>query len=294
MENDAAARTEPVEIYQQPGTIALAGTPIGDTRDASPRLINAIQHADIIAAEDTRRALNLAGRLGIKPGGKLVPLHEHNESGKSPEIIEAAQNGARILVISDAGMPTVSDPGYDLIQAALAAATPIRIIPGPSAVLTALAASGLPTDRFTFEGFMPRKDGQRSATLSALKDEKRTMIFFDSPRRTHDSLKVMAQVFGEERPAAVCRELTKTHEEIMRGTLKELIEKTSGEVLGEITIVVHGATPKAPEIEDYLPAVLTLVDGGMKLKAAAAQIAEESGLRKNQLYQAALDAKNNR
>ncbi|OKL46257.1 16S rRNA (cytidine(1402)-2'-O)-methyltransferase [Boudabousia liubingyangii] len=294
MENNAAARTETVEIYQEPGTIALAGTPIGDTRDASPRLINAIQHADIIAAEDTRRALNLAGRLGIKPGGKLVPLHEHNESGKSPEIIEAAQNGARILVISDAGMPTVSDPGYDLIQAALAAGTPIRIIPGPSAVLTALAASGMPTDRFTFEGFMPRKDGQRSATLSALKNEKRTMIFFDSPRRTHDSLKVMAQVFGEERPAAVCRELTKTHEEIMRGTLKELIEKTSGEVLGEITIVVHGATPKAPEIEDYLPAVLTLVDGGMKLKAAAAQIAEESGLRKNQLYQAALDAKNNR
>ncbi|MBV7364263.1 16S rRNA (cytidine(1402)-2'-O)-methyltransferase [Actinomycetaceae bacterium TAE3-ERU4] len=273
------------------GTITLAGTPIGDPNDASPKLRSALVQADIIAAEDTRRALNLAQRLELNIGGKLISLHEHNEAIKAQEIILAAQSGKSILVISDAGMPSVSDPGYRLVQTAIQKKVPVTVIPGPSAVLTALAISGLPTDRFTFEGFLARKDGQRIKQLQEVAKDKRTLVYFDSPRRVHDSLKVMADVLGPQRPAALCRELTKTHEEVLRGTIKELIDKTSQGVLGEICLVIQGANPEPEKIEDHIDAVLSLAESGLKLKAAAAHVAESTGLRKNELYSAALKAR---
>ena len=259
--------------YRQPGgSILLAATPIGDVRDASPRVVEALQGADIVAAEDTRRALALASRLGIKLGGRLVALHDHNEAEKAAGIVEAARGGARVIFVSDAGMPTVSDPGVRLARAAIDSGVPLSVLPGPSAPLVALALSGLPSDRFAFEGFLPRKDGEATRYLQDLAADPHTLIFFESPRR-----------------AALCRELTKDYEEVRRGTLGELAEGAD-DILGEVTIVVAGYERSA-RAEDHVGAVLALAAEGMRLKDAAAEVAAATGARKNDLYKAALAAK---
>ncbi|MDD7384020.1 MAG: 16S rRNA (cytidine(1402)-2'-O)-methyltransferase [Actinomycetaceae bacterium] len=224
------------------GLIMLAATPIGNDEDASPRLRSAIESADIIAAEDTRRFLNLAGRLGLHPRGRIVSSYEHNEAGRVPYLLEQAEAGSTVLVVSDAGMPTISDPGFRIVSSARQAGVRVTVIPGPSAVLSALAVSGLATDRFSFEGFPPRKPSEQKALFASLAYDAHTLIFFESPRRLGATLAVMSQQFGSDRPACVCRELTKTHEEVVPGTLGELAEKYAEGALGEIVIVVQGAS----------------------------------------------------
>ena len=276
--------------YRQPGgSILLAAAPIGDVRDASPRVVAALEGADIVAAEDTRRALALASRLGIKLGGRLIALHDHNEADKASGIAEAARGGARVVFVSDAGMPTVSDPGFRLARAAIDAGVPLSVLPGPSAPLVALALSGLPSDRFAFEGFLPRKDGDATRYLQDLATDPHTLIFFESPRRAAATLTRMAEVFGADRAAALCRELTKDYEEVRRGTLGQLAEGTD-DVLGEVTIVIAGYARSA-RAEDHVGAVLALAAEGMRLKDAAAEVAAATGARKNDLYKAALAAK---
>ena len=279
----------PQPYRQDPGSILLAATPIGDVRDASPRVVEALQGADIVAAEDTRRALALASRLGIKLGGRLIALHDHNEAEKAAGIVEAAQGGARVVFVSDAGMPTVSDPGFRLACAAIDAGVPLSVLPGPSAPLVALALSGLPSDRFAFEGFLPRKDGEATRYLQDLATDPHTLIFFESPRRAAATLARMAEVLGGDRRAALCRELTKDYEEVRRGTLGELAEGAD-DILGEVTIVVAGYERSA-RAEDHVGAVLALAAEGMRLKDAAAEVAAATGARKNDLYKAALAAK---
>ena len=279
----------PQPYRQDPGSILLAATPIGDVRDASPRVIAALEGADIIAAEDTRRALALASRLGIKLGGRLIALHDHNEAEKAAGIVEAARGGARVVFVSDAGMPTVSDPGFRLACAAIDAGVPLSVLPGPSAPLVALALSGLPSDRFAFEGFLPRKDGEATRYLQDLATDPHTLIFFESPRRAAATLTRMAEVLGGDRRAALCRELTKDYEEVRRGTLGELAEGADN-ILGEVTIVVAGYERSA-RAEDHVGAVLALAAEGMRLKDAAAEVAAATGARKNDLYKAALAAK---
>ena len=274
---------------QEAGSILLAATPIGDVRDASPRVVAALQGADIVAAEDTRRALALASRLGIKLGGRLVALHDHNEAEKAAGIVEAARGGARVVFVSDAGMPTVSDPGFRLARAAIDAGVPLSVLPGPSAPLVALALSGLPSDRFAFEGFLPRKDGDATRYLQDLATDPHTLIFFESPRRAAATLTRMAEAFGADRAAALCRELTKDYEEVRRGTLGQLAQGAD-DVLGEVTIVVAGYARSA-RAEDHVGAVLALAAEGMRLKDAAAEVAAATGARKNDLYKAALAAR---
>ena len=279
----------PQSYRQDPGSILLVATPIGDVRDASPRVIAALEGADIIAAEDTRRALALASRLGIKLGGRLIALHDHNEAEKAAGIVESARGGARVVFVSDAGMPTVSDPGFRLACAAIDAGVPLSVLPGPSAPLVALALSGLPSDRFAFEGFLPRKDGEATRYLQNLATDPHTLIFFESPRRAAATLTRMAEVLGGDRRAALCRELTKDYEEVRRGTLGELAEGADN-ILGEVTIVVAGYERSA-RAEDHVGAVLALAAEGMRLKDAAAEVAAATGARKNDLYKAALAAK---
>ncbi len=279
----------PQPYRQDPGSILLAATPIGDVRDASPRVIAALEEADVVAAEDTRRALALASRLGIKLGGRLIALHDHNEAEKAAGIVEAARGGARVVFVSDAGMPTVSDPGFRLACAAIDAGVPLSVLPGPSAPLVALALSGLPSDRFAFEGFLPRKDGEATRYLQDLATDPHTLIFFESPRRAAATLTCMAEVLGGDRRAALCRELTKDYEEVRRGTLGELAEGAD-DILGEVTIVVAGYERSA-RAEDHVGAVLALAAEGMRLKDAAAEVAAATGARKNDLYKAALAAK---
>ena len=279
----------PQSYRQDPGSILLVATPIGDVRDASPRVIAALEGADIIAAEDTRRALALASRLGIKLGGRLIALHDHNEAEKAASIVEAARGGACVVFVSDAGMPTVSDPGFRLACAAIDAGVPLSVLPGPSAPLVALALSGLPSDRFAFEGFLPRKDGEATRYLQNLATDPHTLIFFESPRRAAATLTRMAEVLGGDRRAALCRELTKDYEEVRRGTLGELAEGADN-ILGEVTIVVAGYERSA-RAEDHVGAVLALAAEGMRLKDAAAEVAAATGARKNALYKAALAAK---
>lgn len=276
---------------QRSGSILLAATPIGDTNDASPKLIRALAEADLVAAEDTRRILKLATRLGVRINGDIKSLHEHNENERVDKVLHRAEDGERVLIVSDAGMPTISDPGYRVVSEAAKRGIPVSALPGPSAVLTALSVSGLPTDRFCFEGFIPRKPGERERRLEDLKEEPRTMVFFDSPKRIHENLTDMANIFGGARKAVLCRELTKTHEEIIRGDLNHLIYATRDDVKGELTLVVAGADPRDKSAEDYVAKVIALAEGGMKLKAAAKLVSEETGVRKNELYRAALARK---
>lgn len=273
------------------GLILLAGTPIGDVEDAPPRLITALTDADIVAAEDTRRLVALAQRLGIRIPGTITSLYEHNEADRAAELVEQALDGKFIVVVTDAGMPTVSDPGYRLVSAAIDAGARVSVLPGPSAVLTALAASGLPTDRFAFEGFLPRKDGERDRFLEPLASDPRTLIFFESPRRVGPTVAAMARAFGDDRPAVVARELTKTHEEVLRGTLGELAVQVADGVLGEVTIVVAGAKQAeagAADLDAAVADVEELVELGVRRKDAAAFVAKRAGLKTKALYDASL------
>jgi len=276
-----------------PGKVVLAATPIGNAEDASPRLRRLLADADVVAAEDTRRLHALAARLGVSVGGRVVSFHEHNESEKSGELLDVVAGGGTVVVVSDAGMPSVSDPGFRMVGAAVERGLAVTVAPGPSAVLTALALSGLPTDRFTFEGFPPRKEGERDRSLAALVQERRTMVFFESPHRIDKTLAAMARAFGEDRPAAVCRELTKTYEEVLRDGLGALAEHAAAEQLrGEIVVVVGGAPePRAASPEDLVEAVQDLAATGLRLKDAVAQVATAHGVPKRDLYDAALAAR---
>lgn len=272
-----------------PGLLVLAATPIGDVGDASPRLAQALAEADVVAAEDTRRLARLTSALGVRTTGRVVSYHEHNEHTRTPELLEALLAGSTVVVVTDAGMPSVSDPGYRLVAAAVDAGVRVTAVPGPSAVLTALAVSGLPVDRFCFEGFLPRKQGERSRALTELADERRTMVFFEAPHRLSATLETMTEAFGSDRRAAVCRELTKTYEEVRRGSLGELVDWARGEVRGEICVVVEGRTARAaPDQEQLIADVQTLVEQGHRLKEAAAEVAGRHGVSKRDLYNAAL------
>jgi 16S rRNA (cytidine1402-2'-O)-methyltransferase len=270
--------------------IILAATPIGNLGDASTRLREALQNATIVASEDTRVTQRLLAGLGIANRPRLIALHEHNERQKAAELVELAR-GTDLLVLSDAGMPTVSDPGFPLVAAAAAGGVEVTVIPGPSAVVTALAVSGLPTDRFAFEGFLPRKAGERSRRLAELAGDRRTLVFFEGPSRLAASLTALAEAFGADRPAAVCRELTKLHEEVRRGGLGELAEWAAAGVRGEICIVVGGAAEQQADAATSLERVLALAASGTRLKDAVALVAAESGLPKRELYEAALAAR---
>jgi 16S rRNA (cytidine1402-2'-O)-methyltransferase len=274
------------------GVLVLAATPIGDPRDAAPRLADELSAADVVAAEDTRRLARLCRQLDVRPRGRVLSYHEHNEVARTDELVERLSAGERVVLVTDAGMPSVSDPGYRLVAAAVAAGVRVSAVPGPSAVLMALAVSGLPVDRFCFEGFPPRKPGERARMLAALAAEPRTMVFFEAPHRLGATLDAMAGAFGAERAAAVCRELTKTYEEVVRGPLTELAAWARGEVRGEVTLVVAGA-PETPvaDLAEVVPAVLARVAAGERLKDASAAVAARTGLSKKALYDAALAAR---
>jgi 16S rRNA (cytidine1402-2'-O)-methyltransferase len=269
------------------GTLVLAGTPIGRVADASPRLAEELGSADVVAAEDTRRLKRLVADLGISLSGRVVSYFEGNESARTPVLVEALLAGERVVLVTDAGMPSVSDPGYRLVLAALDAGVHVTAVPGPSAVLTALAVSGLPVDRFCFEGFLPRKAGERSRRLAGLADEARTMVFFEAPHRTETTLTAMAEAFGADRAAAVCRELTKTHEEVRRGGLAELAAWAADGVRGEVTLVVSGADPAAAIQSDpdtLRSAVAAREDDGLSRKEAIVEVAKLSGVPRREVY----------
>ncbi|MGV9627581.1 16S rRNA (cytidine(1402)-2'-O)-methyltransferase [Streptomyces sp. NPDC003487] len=277
------------------GTLVLAGTPIGDIADAPPRLAEELAGADVVAAEDTRRLRRLTQALGVTPKGRVVSYFEGNESARTPELVEELVGGARVLLVTDAGMPSVSDPGYRLVAAAVERDVKVTAVPGPSAVLTALALSGLPVDRFCFEGFLPRKAGERLSRLREIAGERRTLVYFEAPHRLDDTLAAMAEVFGAERRAAVCRELTKTYEEVKRGPLGELAAWAAEGVRGEITVVVEGAPERgAQEVsaEELVRRVRVREEAGERRKEAIAAVAAEAGLPKRHVFDAVVAAKN--
>ncbi|MBT2230746.1 16S rRNA (cytidine(1402)-2'-O)-methyltransferase [Nonomuraea sp. NEAU-A123] len=270
------------------GKLVLAGAPIGQAGDVSPRLREVLEKADVVAAEDTRRLRRLAGELGVEIGGRVVSYYDANEAGRAAELIETLKQGQTVVVITDAGMPGVSDPGYRLTHLAVEEGITVTALPGPSAVTTALAVSGLASDRFCFEGFPPRKPGERGRRLAALAKEERTMVFFEAPHRLQSSLEAMAEAFGQERSAAVCRELTKTYEEVRRGGLGELAAWAAAGVKGEITVVVagHVMDDTEPDIESLVAEVDRRVADGEQRKVAVADVAKEAGLPKRELYDA--------
>lgn len=277
------------------GTLVLAGTPIGDVADAPPRLAAELGAAEVIAAEDTRRLRRLTQALGVQTTGRVVSYFEGNESARTPELVEALVGGARVLLVTDAGMPSVSDPGYRLVAAAVEKGVKVTAVPGPSAVLTALAVSGLPVDRFCFEGFLPRKAGERLGRLREVADERRTLVYFEAPHRLDATLAAMAEAFGADRRAAVCRELTKTYEEVKRGPLEELAAWAAEGVRGEITIVVEGAPERGPETLDAAELVRRVrvrEEAGERRKEAIAAVAAETGLPKRDVFDAVVAAKN--
>ncbi|WP_121747507.1 16S rRNA (cytidine(1402)-2'-O)-methyltransferase [Streptomyces sp. E2N166] len=277
------------------GTLVLAGTPIGDVRDAPPRLAEELTGADVVAAEDTRRLRRLTQALGVTPRGRVVSYFEGNESARTPELVEELAGGARVLLVTDAGMPSVSDPGYRLVAAAVERDVRVTAVPGPSAVLTALALSGLPVDRFCFEGFLPRKAGERLTRLREVAGERRTLVYFESTHRVDDTLAAMAEVFGADRRAAVCRELTKTYEEVRRGGLGELAAWAAEGVRGEITVVVEGAPEQGAEevgAEELVRRVRVREEAGERRKEAIAAVAAQVGLPKREVFDAVVAAKN--
>jgi 16S rRNA (cytidine1402-2'-O)-methyltransferase len=280
------------------GIILFAGTPLGNPEDASGRLATAISSADLIAAEDTRKFRALAERMRVTPRGKVVSHFEANESVRLQELVDAAARGNTVLVVTDAGMPSVSDPGFRLVRAAIDAGVAISVLPGPSAVTAALVLSGLPVDRFCFEGFLPRKASERSTRLTSLVDETRTMVFFEAPHRVSASLTAMADVFGVQRPAALCRELTKTYEEVLRGTLGELIEAVHDGVRGEITIVVGGANTQDLRVArglvdeaDWVRAVAEREAAGTTRRDAIAEVARAAARPRREVYDAVIRTK---
>jgi 16S rRNA (cytidine1402-2'-O)-methyltransferase len=276
---------DPVET--RPGVLVLAATPIGRVADAPPRLAEELATADVVAAEDTRRLKRLTSDLGVTVTGRVVSYFEGNESARTPVLLEALLAGERVLLVTDAGMPSVSDPGYRLVVAAVEHDVVVTAVPGPSAVLTALAVSGLPVDRFCFEGFLPRKAGERARRLHALAREERTMVFFEAPHRTEVTLAAMAEALGGDRPAAVCRELTKTHEEVRRGPLADLVAWAAEGIRGEVTIVVAGAAPAAAVADDPVSlraAVAELEAEGVRRKEAIVEVARLAGVPKRTVY----------
>jgi len=269
------------------GVLLLAGVPLGDPADASARLRDALATADVVAAEDTRRLARLASDLGVGVRGRVVTFREDNEVARTPGLVEEVRGGATVLLVTDGGMPSVSDPGYRVVTACLDAGLAVRCLPGPSAVLMALAVSGLPTDRFCFEGFAPRTDGKRRTWFRELAGERRTVVFFESPRRLASLLAVAVEVLGGDRAGAVCRELTKTHEEVVRGPLADLAAWAGArDVLGEVTVVLGPAVVVTPEPEDLAEEVLGLVADGRRLKDAARDVATVHGVSTKALYDA--------
>lgn len=275
------------------GRVVLAATPIGNAGDASDRLRQVLKTADVVAAEDTRRLRSLATALEVTIGGRVMSFYEHNEAGRVPQLLDRVRSGDVVAVVTDAGMPAVSDPGYSLVVACIEAGLPVTCLPGPSAVTTALVLSGLPVDRFCFDGFPPRRGGRRRTWLSRLATEERTCVFFESPHRLADTLAEAAQVLGPDRRAAVCRELTKTYEEVLRGTLAELAERTAEGVRGEIVVVLEGADAADSEasLEDLIDYVEERVEAGERLKDACSAVADGASVTKRELYQAVLDAR---
>ncbi|RAJ62476.1 16S rRNA (cytidine1402-2'-O)-methyltransferase [Streptomyces sp. Amel2xB2] len=276
------------------GTLVLAGTPIGDVADAPPRLARELEEADVVAAEDTRRLRRLTQALDVRPRGRVVSYFEGNEAARTAELADALESGSRVLLVTDAGMPSVSDPGYRLVAEAVRRGVGVTAVPGPSAVLTALALSGLPVDRFCFEGFLPRKAGERRSRLREAEGERRTLVYFESPRRLAESLRTMAEVFGGERRAAVCRELTKTYEEVRRGPLEKLAEWAAEGVRGEITVVVSGAAEsdgEEPDAAELARRVAVREEAGEHRKEAIAAVAQRSGVPKREVFDAVVAAK---
>jgi 16S rRNA (cytidine1402-2'-O)-methyltransferase len=273
--------------------VVLAATPLGNPADASRRLIEALASCPVIAAEDTRRLSRLCADLDVRPAGRVISFFEANELARLPLLVEALEQGQDVLVVTDAGMPAVSDPGYRLVAAAVAAGIAVTVLPGPSAVLAALAVSGLPVDRFCFEGFLPRKAGERRRVLAGLASEPRTLVFFEAPHRLGATLADMASAFGTERPAAVCRELTKTYEEVRRGRLDELAGWATGEVRGEITVVVGGAPAGTVEVSaaGLARRVAEREQAGQARKDAIAEVAHEVGVPKRAVFDAVVAAK---
>ncbi|MQA02985.1 MAG: 16S rRNA (cytidine(1402)-2'-O)-methyltransferase [Streptosporangiales bacterium] len=283
--------TEQADGDRRAGLLVLAGTPLGDPADAPPRLTAQLATADVVAAEDTRRLRRLAGTLGVTLP-RVVSYWEGNERSRTGELVDELRGGARVVLVTDAGMPSVSDPGYRLVVAAVEAGVAVTAVPGPSAVTTALALSGLPVDRFCFEGFLPRKPGQRAARLAELAGEPRTMVFFESPRRVAQTLGAMTEAFGADRAAAVCRELTKTYEEVERGTLAHLADWAAAGVRGEVTLVVAGAEPATASAEpaDLAAEVAARVAAGITRKDAIAEVARTAGVPKRDVYDAVVHA----
>ena len=275
------------------GRLVLGGAPLGQPGDVGPRLREAMATADVLAVEDTRRLHRLASDLGVTFTGRVVTFHESVERSRLPGLVEALAGGATVLLLTDAGMPSVSDPGYTLVRAAIGAGVPVTAVPGPSAVTTALALSGLPVDRFCFEGFLPRKAGERRAKLTALAGEPRTMVFFESPHRLADALADAVAAFGPEREAAVCRELTKTHEEVRRGGLAELAAWAAEGVRGEITLVVAGAELSAVEAAPAELAALVAAEeaAGADRKEAIRAVMARTGLPRRTVYDAVVQGR---
>jgi 16S rRNA (cytidine1402-2'-O)-methyltransferase len=276
------------------GELVIAGVPLGNPGDASSRLRSALETADVIAAEDTRRLRRLAADLGVHLGGRIVSYFEANEAARTGELVADLSAGSRVLLVADAGMPSISDPGYRLVVAALAAGVAVTCLPGPSAVTTALALSGLPVDRFCFEGFLPRRGGARSARLRELAAEPRTMVFFEAPHRLGECLAALSVAFGSARPGAVCRELTKTYEEVRRGPLSELVSWAADGVRGEITIVVGGAPLVAAAFDaaSLADMVSDALDAGMPRKEAIAAVAARTGASRRDVFDALVARKN--
>jgi 16S rRNA (cytidine1402-2'-O)-methyltransferase len=273
------------------GRLLLGATPLGQPSDASTRLLDALARADVVAAEDTRRVRTLAKALDVRITGRVISMFDQVENARAQSVIEAIRAGATVLVVSDAGMPLISDPGYRLVTACVEAGLPVACLPGPSAVTTALALSGLPAEKFCFEGFAPRKKAARRTWLDSLADERRTCVFFESPRRLPACLRDAVERLGGERRAAVCRELTKVHEEVVRGSLDELSAWAAEGVLGEITVVLAGATPSA-DLPSLVAEVEELVADGTRIKDACAQVAAaHPEVRSRQLYDAVLQSR---
>jgi 16S rRNA (cytidine1402-2'-O)-methyltransferase len=271
------------------GRLVLGGAPLGQPGDVGPRLREVMASADVLAVEDTRRLHRLASDLGVTFTGRIVTFHESVEQARLPGLLAALADGATVLLLTDAGMPSVSDPGYTLVRAAIDAGIPVTSVPGPSAVTTALAVSGLPVDRFCFEGFLPRKAGERSRRLAGLAGEERTLVFFEAPHRTAATLAAMAEAFGPDRAAAVCRELTKTHEEVRRGGLAELAEWAGHGVRGEVTVVVSGSVASvsvASDPDSLRSAVEAEETGGTSRKDAIRAVALRAGVPKRVVYDA--------
>lgn len=263
--------------------VVLAATPLGNIGDASQRLREMLERAEVIAAEDTRRTRALATALGVNPRGKFVSNFDHNEAARTDSLLRAARSGV-VLVVTDAGMPIVSDPGLNLVAAAHDAGVPVTCLPGPSAVTTALALSGLNVGHFLFDGFAPRKPGAKDTWLRSLVGQERAICFFESPHRTADTLARAAEILGADRRAAVCRELTKTFEEVKRGTLSELAQWAEEGVRGEVTVVIEGGRAAVEEPADLVGEVLARVEQGERMKDACKAVAKAHGVKTGELY----------